>query len=125
MPKLTHEEILSVTVARRILREAKEILAECRQKGNMRDSVTALLRVTEAERDLVRANTAAKTTTEVVLTPAEAAEQLRRTVEAAPRALQFQIYNEIAERHPDFTAIDAEDEEETPSVLRSIPGGRR
>lgn len=59
------------------------------------------------------------------LTPAEAAEQLRRTVEAAPRALQFQIYNEIAERHPDFTAIDEEDEEETPSVLRSIPGGRR
>lgn len=48
----------------------------------------------------------------VTLTPQEAAEQLSRAVEAAPRNLQHRLYLEIVARNPAFMEADEEDEDE-------------
>ncbi len=73
----------------------------------MRDSVTALLRVTEAERDLVaakKAEAAASETTEN-LSPAEAGDQLLDLLMASPRKIQAEAYRRLREL-PGFGSDD-------------------
>ena len=102
MPKVNPRERLSVNTAKRLLREAKSVYKQCRVKDNMRDSVAALLRVTEAERDLVAAKALEKESGEQVqtLSPAEATAQLRAMVEGAPAGVQHQIMQDIRARVP-------------------------